>query len=169
MSDDCEVNVNDATTGALTAPLKWHGGKHYLTKLILARMPRHLHYVEPFFGGGKVLFARDPDDERFWWGPASHERGVSELVNDAHGHLMNFYRVMRDPALFAQFRRVVEAILLSRAEWERAHAHQYGADPVADAVAFFVDCRQSLAGRMKGFTGITKSRTRREMNGNVSE
>src|SRR5262249_13658625 len=35
-------------------------------------------------------------------------------------------------------------------------------------VRFFVRCRQSLAGRMKGFTGITKTRTRRGMNNEVS-
>jgi DNA adenine methylase len=37
------------------------------------------------------------------------------------------------------------------------------------AVAFFIVCRQSLAGRMKSFTPPTRSRTRRGMNGNVSE
>jgi DNA adenine methylase len=63
----------------------------------------------------------------------------------------------------------VEAVPLSRQEWELAHAHVYGNDPVADAVAFFVDCRQSLAGRMKGFTSLTRTRTRRGMNGNASE
>ena len=36
------------------------------------------------------------------------------------------------------------------------------------AEAFFVVCRQSLAGRMKGFSGITKNRSRRGMNGEVS-
>jgi DNA adenine methylase len=40
--------------------------------------------------------------------------------------------------------------------------------PVQKAWAFFVQCRQSLAGRMKSFTGITKTRTRRGMNVEVS-
>src|SRR5262249_3629389 len=35
--------------------------------------------------------------------------------------------------------------------------------------AFFIDCRQSRAGGMQGFTSITQNRTRRRMNGNVSE
>ena len=39
----------------LTPPLKWHGGKHYLASRIVGLMPPHLHYVEPFFGGGTVL------------------------------------------------------------------------------------------------------------------
>ena len=41
--------------------------------------------------------------------------------------------------------------------------------PRGYAVAFFVACRQSRAGGMKGFTPVTRSRTRRGRNGNVSE
>lgn len=36
----------------LTPPLKWLVGKHYLAKRIIELMPAHLHYVEPYFGGG---------------------------------------------------------------------------------------------------------------------
>jgi DNA adenine methylase len=150
----------------LTNPLKWHGGKSYLAQPIIALMPPHLHYFEPFFGGGAVLLARDPDDQRLW--PPGH-KGVSEVVNDINGRLINFWRVLQDPELFDRFMRIVACIPLSRDEWKSAHNHTYGKDPVADAVALFVDCRQSLAGRMTGFTAITRNRTRRQMNGNVSE
>jgi DNA adenine methylase len=153
-------------------PLKTHGGKSYLAKWILSLMPRHLHYVEPYAGGLSVLLARDPDDPRLWLADTSSKRGVSELANDIDGRLMNFWDVLkdeRDGGLFARFVRQVQAIPPGRAAWERAYDHVYGTDPVADAVAFFVCCRQSLAGRMKGFTSITRNRTRRRMNGNVSE
>jgi DNA adenine methylase len=150
----------------LTQPLKFFGGKSYLARRIVSLMPPHLHYCEPFAGGLAVLLARDPDDERLWL--PGHE-GVSEVANDIDGRLTNFWRVLQCPDRFERFRRIVEAIPMSRAEWDKAHAHRYGSGPVADAVAFFVDCRQSLAGRMKGFTLITRSRTRRQMNGNVSE
>jgi DNA adenine methylase len=43
------------------------------------------------------------------------------------------------------------------------------ADRVADAVAFFIDCRQSRSGLRTTFTPPTRGRTRRGMNGNVSE
>jgi DNA adenine methylase len=147
-------------------PLKWHGGKHYLAPRIVALMPPHLHYVEPFFGGGSVLLAREPDDASLWAAP---HKGVSEVANDIDGRLINFWRVLRDPVKFEAFRRRVEAIPLARADWEAAHGHAYGIDPVADAVAFFVDCRQSRSGQMACFTPVTRSRTRRNMNGNVSE
>jgi DNA adenine methylase len=147
-------------------PLKWHGGKYYLAARIVALMPRHLHYVEPFFGGGAVLFAREPEEQTLWL--AGH-KGVSEVVNDIHSRLIHFWRVLQDPVKFAQFHRRVEAIPMARVEWETAHAHEYGEDEIADAAAFFVDCRQSRSGMMTGFTSITRNRTRRQMNGTVSE
>jgi len=151
----------------LTQPLKWHGGKHYLAPKIIALMTPHLHYVEPFAGGLAVLLARNPEDERLW---LPGNQGVSEVINDIDHRLMTFWRVLQDPAKFAQFQRIVEAVPLSRPGWQEAHAHAHdGTDPVADAVAFFVDARQSRAANMKGFTSITRSRTRRQMNGNVSE
>ncbi len=156
----------------ITPPLKWPGGKHYLANKLIDLMPRHVHYVEPFAGGLSVLMHRDPDDETLWLPP---HKGVSEVVNDRYGQLMNFWRVVQDPKTFARFRRQVEAIPLSRQSWEEARAWLASRDlsgepdPIADAVAFFVRCRQSRSGTMQSFTPLTRSRTRRRMNGNVSE
>ena len=154
-------------TRVRTPPLKWHGGKHYLAARFVNLMPRHLHYVEPFFGGGAVLLARDPNDPSLWQPP---HVGVSEVVNDVNGRLVNFWRVLKDEEAFRRFVRLAQAIPVARAEWEAAHARTpIEGDPVGDALAFFVDCRQSRSGLMTGFTPVTRSRTRRGMNGNVSE
>ena len=154
----------------LGVPLKWHGGKSYLAPKIVALMPRHLHYVEPFAGGLAVLLARDPGDPRLWLSDTGSHRGVSEVVNDLDGQLTNFWRVLQHEDLFARFRRQVEAVPFSRQEWQDAHDHPHdGADPVADAVAFFVKCRQSRSGLRNGFSPLTRNRTRRGMNGNASE
>ena len=147
-------------------PLKWHGGKYYLASLIIALMPQHIHYVEPFFGGGAVLLTRDPNNESLWLPP---HRGVSEIANDINGRLVNFWRVLRDPEKFELFRRQMEAMPFSKDEWTAAHNHTYGSDPIADAAAFFVDCRQSRSGMMTSFTSITRNRLRRQMNGGISE
>src|SRR6185369_11581702 len=101
-------------------PLKWHGGKTYLAPQIVGLMPPHLHYVEPFFGGGAVLLARDPDDERLWLPP---HQGVSEAVFDKNAWLLTFWRVLQRPDYFEQFRRKVEAIPMSKDEWEWADSH----------------------------------------------
>lgn len=152
-------------SAALTQPLKWFGGKSYLARRIIDLMPRHLHYVEPFAGGLAVLLARDPDDERLW---ADGHKGVSEVVNDIDGELANFWAVLRGENLFSRFQREVQAIPMSRAEWEGAR-DSFAVDLVQRALIFFVRCRQSRAGMMKDFTSVTRSRTRRNMNGNVSE
>jgi len=157
--------------------LKWHpdGGKHDLAKWIISLMPPRcknpnkpdpddpgwLAYVEPYFGGGSVLLANDPE-------------GISEVVNDLNMELTNFWGVLREPRLFKEFHQMAEATPFS----EQAYAAcvEYGSDTVPDldiaqinvAWRFFVRCRQSLAGRMDSFASITRNRTRRGMNEQVS-
>src|SRR5262249_54167283 len=53
------------TPAGVEPPLKWHGGKHYLAKHVLSMMPPHLHYVEPYFGGGQVLFLVLQDEQLY--------------------------------------------------------------------------------------------------------
>jgi DNA adenine methylase len=142
----------------LTPPLKWHGGKHYLARQIVGLMPPHRHYVEPYAGGLAVLLAKSPED-------------VSEVVNDLHRDLTNFWRVLRDEAAFQSFQRLIEATPFSEVEWtEATHGltDEPGADPVQRAVGFFIACRQSLAGRMDTFASLSKNRTRRGMNEQAS-
>jgi DNA adenine methylase len=126
-------------------------------------MPPHTHYVEPYGGGLAVLWARDPGDQRFWVADTSSLRGVSEVVNDVSGDLMNFWRTLQDPDAFERFRRIVEAVPFSEPGWEEARDHladSPGADPVRRAAWFFVLNRQSRTGQMREFTSLTRERTR---------
>jgi DNA adenine methylase len=160
----------------LTQPIKWHGGKRYLARKIVALMPTRcwnpaapdpadpgwLHYVEPYAGGLSVLLANDPEE-------------ISEVVNDLDGRLINFWKCLADPSSFHGFCRRVSVLPLCEEVWEEATfrlgrpCDRPNTICVTCAVAFFICCRQSLAGRMKGFTALTRNRTRRGMNGNVSE
>lgn len=146
-------------TPRIPQPLKMHGGKYFLANQIIGLMPKHLHFVEPYAGGCAVLLAKSP-------------KGISEVVNDLNGSLTNFWRVLQSESLFPLFCRQVQATPFSREEWQRAKSHKplpvQDEPNLEDAVRFFVLCRQSLAGRMKAFTGITKTRTRRDMNNEVS-
>jgi DNA adenine methylase len=166
-----KTTVNNERLGP---PLKWHGGKHYLAPQILALMPRHLHYVEPYFGSGQVLFARDPQDRRLWWpGLTSDGRradGVSEVINDLNSDLMNFYSVLKDPELCGRLRDHLKFTLHSEDEWHTARDLLAGSagDPVARAAALFTFCRQSLAGRMQGFASTTRTRLRGGRNDGVN-
>lgn len=152
---------------AVASPLKWHGGKSYLAARIVAMMPPHLHYVEPYAGGLSVLLAKNPE-------------GVSEVVNDLDRWLLNFWEVLRDADLFAEFKRQIEAVPFCEDSWKDAQNYvsvrdRYEIKPVSawsfkvhKAIAFYITCRQSLAGRMDAFAPLSRNRTRRGMNEQAS-
>ena len=139
-------------------PLKWHGGKHYLAPKIVDLMPRHLHYVEPYFGGGAVLFAKPCE-------------GVSEVVNDIDGDLTNFWKVLQDEHQFSMLARRLDGTPFSESEWEDYQDVLAGRSqdpPHVRAAAFFVRYRQSRQGLGKDFATLSRNRTRRSMNEQVS-
>lgn len=146
----------------MTSALKWHGGKHYLAARIVALMPAHVHYVEPFAGGLSVMLAK----------PCA---GVSEVANDLNTDLTNFWTVLQHRKLFAEFHRRIRCTPFSQMEWGDACAY-LERTPVARpcqpdinrALAFFITCRQSLAGRMESFAPLSRSRTRAGMNEQAS-
>lgn len=163
----------------LTQPIKWHGGKYYLRNWIIGLMPAHLHYVEPYFGGGSVLLARDP--ERNWMSSDGSQleaalQGASEVVNDVHGELTNFWRVLQDEHDFQRFLRRVELTPFSEAEFHTAfdysqHALQQESsigDRVERAVRFFILARLSRQGLMRDFATLSRNRTRSRINEQVS-
>ena len=140
----------------LVQPLKWHGGKYYLRQWIIGLMPPHLHYVEPFFGGGAVLLARQPI-------------GVSEVINDLHGELTNFWRMLQCPEKFKEFQSRVDLIPFSEVEFDKALELQgQSTEDVDRAVQFFVLARQSRQGLMKDFATLSRNRTRGGINEQVN-
>jgi len=99
----------------LNSPLKWVGGKSRLRKAVIALLPPHTCYVEPFAGAAWVLFGKPPSEV--------------EVLNDLDGDLINFFRVLKHQPqeLLAAFRWE----LVARAEFARLVA----LDPVQlDAV-----------------------------------
>lgn len=72
----------------LKPPLKWYGGKQYLASKLVHLIPPHHTYVEVFGGAAALLFAKPP------------ELSQIEVLNDIDSGLINFYRVLRDPAKF---------------------------------------------------------------------
>lgn len=140
----------------LTQPLKWHGGKYYLAHEIIQRFPPHTHYVEPFAGGLAVLFAK----------PVEWIEGHSEVVNDIHGELVNFWHVLKVwPDAFI---RLASLTPFSQDEFENAKFDGHKLAPIQRAVAFFVRYRQSRQGLGRDFATLSKNRTRRGMNEQVA-
>lgn len=146
-----------ATPRRLSPPLKWHGGKHYLARHIVSLMPRSSTvYCEPFAGGLAVLLARDPS-------------GSAEIVNDLDQHLTTFWRVLQDDEAGRELIRRLDFTPFNELEWDRAcdllgrHDRGETLDPVTRAWAFFVQVRQSLAGRRDTFAPLSTKRVRRGM------
>jgi DNA adenine methylase len=142
-------------------PLKWHGGKHYLAERIIGLFPprgTYTHFVEPFFGGGAVLFRHDPE-------------GKSEVANDLNGELANFWRHLADDNSFAMFQRRIEAVPFSSEEFKKAFSERHHPErwtALDRAVQFFVRYRQSRQGLGDCFATLSRNRTRRGMNEQVS-
>jgi DNA adenine methylase len=93
---------------SLAPPFAYYGGKTTLAERIVDLLPDHRHYVEPFAGSLAVLLAKP--------------RSQFETVNDLDGHLMTFWRVLRDRG--PELSRVCALTPHSRAE----HAASYDLD-----------------------------------------
>src|SRR4051794_26438067 len=137
------------SAATIASPLKYHGGKSYLAPWIVSHMPPHTQYVEPYFGGGSVLFGKSCE-------------GVSEVVNDIDRNLTNFFDVLANPKLFERFCRRIALQPFSQPLWERSRSLLENGEgtQVQRAAAFFILNRQSRAGQMKDFATLSRTRTR---------
>ena len=84
----------------MRGPISYIGGKNRLAKLIIAKLPEHTTYVEPFAGGAQVFFHKP--------------RSKIEVLNDLDGELVNFYRVCQSH--YEELVRYMRYMLVSR-EW----------------------------------------------------
>ena len=139
------------------SPMKWHGGKFYLADRITQMMPPHLHYVEPYFGAGHVLFRKSCEN-------------VSEVVNDIDGDLMNFWDVVGCNQRFRDFQEQLNRLPFSEPLFEHSVKllETGNLDPVDRATAFLVKYRQSRQGLGKSFATLSRNRLRRGINEQVS-
>ena len=71
----------------LSSPIGWIGGKSRLRRAVLARIPEHHCYIEPFAGAAWAFFAKQA------------EVSEVEVINDYNGELANFWRCVRDRQL----------------------------------------------------------------------
>lgn len=88
----------------LKTPISYYGGKQSMLKEILPLIPEHRIYVEPFFGGGAVFWAKEPSR--------------SEVINDVNMNIVNFYEVLKHS--YFELRKRVEATLHSRETYKKA-------------------------------------------------
>lgn len=110
-------------------PFTYFGGKLSTAKQIVAMLPQHEHYVEPFCGSLAVLLAKT--------------RSRMETVSDLDGELVNFWRVLRDQP--AALERLCALTPHSRAE-QAASYDLNGAGDLERARRVWVTLTQGRSG-----------------------
>ena len=88
----------------MKTPITYYGGKQKMLKYILPMMPAHQIYVEPFFGGGAVFFAKKPVKVEF--------------INDHDGEVINFYKVLKEH--FPDLKKLIDTTLHSEYQQKEA-------------------------------------------------
>ena len=123
----------------LVTPIPYFGGKTRLASRIVALMPAHQHYLEPFAGSLAVLLAKP--------------RSAFETVNDLDGTLVTFWRVLRDQP--DDLERACALTPHSRAEYWADNPNEPGLNDLETARRVFVRLTQgrgrSLHGSMYGW------------------
>lgn len=123
----------------MTRPaLRYYGGKWRAASWIISHFPPHRAYVEPFGGGASVLLQK----------PRSH----SEIYNDMDGEVVNFFRVLRDPARAERLAELLELTPYSRADFDESYT------PVADPIE---QARRTVARAFMGYSsnGVSRRKT----------
>lgn len=82
----------------MTGPLAYIGGKNRLAKQIIAILPEHTTYVEPFAGGAQVFFHK--------------AASKVEVLNDLDFEIVNFFRVCQHH--YEELVRYLNYCLISR-------------------------------------------------------
>lgn len=121
----------------LKTPIAYYGGKIKMASSIIALMPEHQAYIEPFFGGGAVFWAKNPSEH--------------EVVNDLNHHLITFYQVLKHR--FDELGLLLDETFHSRVQ--HAYAKQVYRDNTIDddvlkAWAVFVQTNSSFANKIAG-------------------
>lgn len=112
--------------------LRWFGGKWRLAPWIIAHLPPHDAYVEPYGGAASVLLRKPPAKLETW--------------NDLHGRLVNFFTVLRSRP--DELVRALELTPYARDEYDAAASP--ADDPLEDARRFYVLAWQGRVGGAGG-------------------
>jgi len=130
--------------GAVRPPFAYFGGKTGMADRLVALLPPHRVYMEPFFGSGAVLFAKRPS--------------THEIVNDLDDAVVAFFRCLRERP--EDLERACRLTPYARAEYQASDLDG-PLDDLERARRFWVRVNQSFAktaGRATGWS-VTTART----------
>jgi len=127
--------------------LHYPGGKKRIASWIIGNMPEHHSYLDPYFGGGAVLFEKPPSR--------------IETVNDLDGDVVNFFRVIQNPESCQELQHWLTYTPYSRQVYEETFQEE-PQSPVERAGYFAVRSMQSHGFRLNGDCGWKKDVQGRE-------
>lgn len=115
----------------------YYGGKQRMSRHILPLIPKHTVYVEPFAGGAALFFAKPRP-------LVSNSHNYREVLNDMHGEIVNFYRVLQDKN---QFNKLLHRLIYTPYAREEHKFALYGehVSKVDRAWAWFVNIQMSFS------------------------
>lgn len=119
----------------MKTPISYYGGKQAMLKHILPLIPKHQIYVEPFFGGGAVFWAK--------------EQSQVEIVNDSNGNVINFYQQLK--LNYRELKELIDATPYSRESYKQAmviYNTPYIFKDVHRAWAFWMGCTQGFSNKI---------------------
>ena len=114
--------------------LKYPGSKWRIAQQIVAQIPQHHSYVEPYFGSGAVFFHKKPSN--------------IETINDLDDDVVNLFRIIREnpkPLI-----KAIELTPFSRTEYEEAYSQEPDTDSIERARKFLIRCWQGHGFRTTG-------------------
>jgi DNA adenine methylase len=124
-------------------PFSYYGGKQRLASKLVPLIPKHTVYVEPFAGGATLLFAKP-------WPEVSNNNHYREVINDTNGHLINFFRQLKDNG--PELCRRLSLTLYSEQEHQTAKELEHD-DHIEAACRFYVNVQQSFSNVMNAGWG----------------
>jgi DNA adenine methylase len=108
--------------------LRYHGAKYRLAPWIIANLPNHTTYVEPFAGGAGVLLQKAPSK--------------IEVYNDIDHQVVNFFRELRDHST----ELITQLLLTPYARAEAIACREPHPDPLEQARRTYVTSWQLFGG-----------------------
>lgn len=119
--------------------LKYPGGKWNIAKQLVGLIPKHHSYLEPFFGGGAVLFTKPASD--------------IETINDLDHNVVNLFRCIQEDA--DRLAAMVMTTPFSREKYEDTYKLDIFEvmmpdEPYHKALRFLIQCWQGHGFRTNG-------------------
>jgi len=125
----------------LTPIIKYVGSKYKMSKKLINLFPKHIGYIEPFFGTGVVFFNKQPSKV--------------EIINDLNGNIINLFKVIKYKK--EEFLKECDYFLYSRQLYNEFLETMHEKNDVKRAFKYFYVMASKYGGLNKGGTWSASS------------